>query len=224
MFAFFIVTKNSDLDFFEFCAKMKEILNGLDYFIFLMVRAFLPFEHRVKRDYLDHRLKPVSFSDKQFTDCVKRVSVKEISNIPYQKTIGFLNLLADAISQLGFGIYEYIDIFMPINLSMCEYAAIYRTEADRFSDGDINIENEDFCIEESDDLDSPDLCKNHCKSGAIRSRCFQRLSQLFLQFASSYNFNQYCDRMWAALEGAIEKLPIDTNAVSCYVCTMVLHA
>jgi len=62
------------------------------------------------------------FKVKQLTILAQTVAVEDVAKIRYQKQVGFLNLISDAISYLGYGIHAYTDIFLPILLSICEHS------------------------------------------------------------------------------------------------------
>ncbi len=187
----------------SFFSKLASNEGEVDYFIYLMVCEFIPAEHSMKRDYQEYGLDSSMFIVRQFAELVKAVTVQDVAKIRYQKHVGFLNLISDAISRLGYGIHTYIDIFMPILLSMCELSALHPTAK----------------LSETFDRKAEIIDANAStfNFSSIRSLCYQRLSEIFfLQLAPSFNFNKYCYLMWAALGLAIENLPKSVvNAPHC---------
>jgi len=209
----------------SFFSKLASNEGELDYFIYLMVRAFIPSRCSIKLDYQEFGLDSSLFKVKQLTLLAQTVAVEDVAKIRYQKQVGFLNLISDAISYLGYGIHAYTDIFLPILLSICEHSALhpaanlpgnFDAHADQDECSIISEDKEAASINEEVDTEIMDASKNTFNFGTIRSLCYQGLSQFFLQFSPSFNFSKYSERMWAAFATAIENLPRSVvNAPNC---------
>lgn len=129
----------------------------------------------------------------------------ELETIHCQRVEGFLNLLSDVITQLGFGVKAYVPVFMSLLQTICE-----RTEGMRKGSNSGTGAGRDDDSKSSNDDDSPDDANAVAwqqRVSAIRSLCFRRISDLVLKFASSYDFLPYASRLWTSLDQAIQKLP-----------------
>ena len=193
----------------SFFGKLDVNDGEIDYLIYLMVRTFIPLDQSIKCDYLENGLETM-LSVNRLISLAKMVTVGDVVRIPPQKHIGFLNVLSDAISQLGYGIQGFIDTFIPVLLTMCEYTELYRLSNPGFKQTEESLEPKDEVdgeIEGSGSVSARITDVRHAHFSSVRSLCYQRLSQIFVLFAPSVDFDRYGVRMWAALGPAMENLP-----------------
>ena len=172
----------------------------LDYFVYMMVRVFIPQNVNMSFSVGTNTSPRVE----HLIESATSIQSDELEMIHCQRVEGFLNLLSDVISQLGFGVKAYVPVFMSLLQTICE-----RTEGMRKSSSSgTDAESEDGS--ESSNDDSPNDANAVAwqqRVSAIRSLCFRRISDLVLKFASSYDFLPYANRLWTSLDQAIQKLP-----------------
>jgi len=178
----------------------------LDYFVYMMVRVFIP--PHVKMSFSVGTSTSISPRVEELIESATSIQSDELEMIHCQRVEGFLNLLSDVISQLGFGVKAYVPAFMSLLQTICE-----RTEGMRklSNSGAYAIGDDDS---QGSTADGPgDVSTNADTLGwqqrvsSIRSLCFRRISDLVLKFASSYDFVPYANRLWTSLHQAIQKLP-----------------
>ena len=181
----------------------------LDYFVYMMVRVFIPQNVNMSISVEANASSRVT----QLIESATSIQSDELEMIHCQRVEGFLNLLSDVISQLGFGVKVYVPVFMSLLQTICE-----RTEGMRKVSGAICTVGDDGSEDiQSNANDSSDASTNtntnanvlawQQRVSAIRSLCFRRISDLVLKFTSSYDFLPYATRLWTSLEQAIQKLP-----------------
>eukprot|EP00978_Attheya_sp_CCMP212_P026914 scaffold89414_cov49-Attheya_sp.AAC.2 len=181
----------------SFMSSLRESEGELDSFVYLMVRVYIP-PHVNVQD---------CDNTKELLDSAAEISVEEVGNIQMQRHEGFLNLLADVVSRLGYGIKSYVPAFLSIVLTICDHVALEVTPTDNdLLHGNVNEEEE-----QSNDVKETVTVS---RSGKIRGLCYSGLSNILSHFASSMDFLRYSSRMWKILSPAIEKLSFTVvNAV-----------
>ncbi|KAG7361182.1 DRIM down-regulated in metastasis family protein [Nitzschia inconspicua] len=108
---------------------------------------------------------------------------------------GFLHLLESVISQLGYRIVHWIPQLTSVTIELCKLVAINSgTEAK------ISHDARQSHDEKSNGGET-------LRRGAVRTLCFQRLSDLFTRFASAVDFNQFSARFWDAVSPSLHYLP-----------------
>lgn len=168
----------------------------LNYFIYLMVRNFIPHHVSLKNE-------GVLIDNESLTRLIassNTVTSTEVMNIPLKRQEGFLNLLADVINQIGFGVKCFVDTFMKLLLAICEqteYALV------------TSIKNKDMGIyKESTDEDSSLVeFDGNSGIGRLRSLSFLRLADMMSKFASAIDFSIYGERMWKSMSTSVSALP-----------------
>merc|ERR1740124_333399 len=147
---------------------------------------------------------------------------------------GFLNLVADVVKRMGFGVKRYIPVFLRLVLAL-----VHDTERSRktpvlgpsqsgqnqisvpISTGDDDDDVDDDDEEEEEEGDDhadgeptePLPIDPYNRAGRIRNLCFRRLcfrrlSDLILQFAPAYDFTPFSTPLWSALLPALYNLPV----------------
>ena len=166
----------------------------LNYFIYLMVRNFIP-------NCVDMKSGGLQRSKETLQSLIaesNKITSTELVNIPLKRQEGFLNLLSDVITQIGFGVKFFVDTFMNLLLAISEqteHALVASIEHQAAKRGN----SEHGCT--SDDVDG--------KSGLgrIRSLTFLRLADIMGKFASSIDFSRHGERMWKSMSASVMALP-----------------
>lgn len=166
----------------------------LGYFIYMMVRAFIPQGVSTKSEGVqmdkESLLKLIGASEKITSD--------ELTDIPVKRQEGFLNLLSDVITQIGFGAKRFVGTFMSLLLALCEQtevALIDSIKNQALKDEAIHTEN--MNIEDNE----------RSRIGRVRTLSFLRLSDLMTKFASSVDFSEYGGRLWKSMSTSVIALP-----------------
>ena len=158
--------------------------------VYLMTRSFVPYSLA---------LRPIEMQNESdrltILAALNSVDAKDIASVPDQRHEGFLNLLEAVITQIGHDAEEYISTFISIILTLCHYAQI-KSQDDDTKNSD--IENAGG---------NSDVTTTFSRKGSIRGLCFRRLSDLFLRFSQSFNFYQYAETLWRAVQVSIDQLP-----------------
>jgi hypothetical protein len=166
----------------------------LNYFIYLMVRNFIPNRLNMENEGVQIDKETL----KRLVAASNNITSAELMNIPLKRQEGFLNLLSDVISQIGFGVKFFVDTFMNILLAISEQtehaliASIKNQEMDRD-----NIEHESISVDDD----------GKSGFGRIRSLTFLRLADIMGKFASSIDFSQYGERLWKSMASSVTALP-----------------
>lgn len=167
----------------------------LNHFIYMMVRAFIPRDVGMTRDSLEISNESLS----RLIIASESITSAELSDIPEKRQEGFLNLLSDVITQIGFGVKRFVDTFMSLLLAISE-----QTEEALVT----SIKNQALTDEDADDDESAvDKHDGNSRTGRIRSLAFLRLSGLMTKFASSVDFSAHGQRLWKSMSTSVIALP-----------------
>ena len=162
----------------------------LNYFVYMMVRAFIPRDVDMTSDGLIVDSEPLV----RLIEASEKITAKELEEIPAKRQEGFLNLLSDVITQIGFGVKHSVGTFMNLLLALCE-----QTEHALVT----SIKNQAL-KNESPDNESED---GGSRVGKIRSLAFLRLGDMFTKFASSVDFTELGQRLWKSMSSSVIALP-----------------
>ena len=188
----------------SFFSGLEQTSNELNWFIYFMVRIFIP--SNISMKISDEELKGEFESTKKLDyliRSVEMVNVEDMSKLSMNKIIGFLNLLIDSISKIGFGLFKFIPIFYSILLTICEF-----TEVKTGTQHTIEIDDDSGSDERKDQ--SVGNVDSNFRLSSVRRLCFRCLSKLFAQFSSSFDFRTNCGKLWLHLNSALLKLPISS--------------
>ena len=163
----------------------------LNYFIYMMVRAFIPRDVDMTSDgsTIDNE------SLSKLIQASEKITAEELEGIPAKRQEGFLNLLSDVITQIGFGVKHSVGTFMNLLLALCE-----QTEHALVT----SIKNQALKKE------SPDNGSEQAgvfRIGKIRSLAFLRLGGMFTKFAASVDFTELGQRLWKSMSSSVIALP-----------------
>ena len=182
----------------SFLSGLDDSKGELDYFVYIMIRPFVPRS-------VDMDLSTIGHGDKvHIKDVIKQVhsiaSKQEVSLIPSQRQEGLLNLLSDVVKKLGFKIFEYIPTYVKLTLAMLEHTESLRKHSS---------EPEIDAIETNGD-DEISSSGASGRTGKIRALCFLRLSEIMSQFAETADFTPFKDEIETIIEPALKNLPSST--------------
>lgn len=185
----------------SFLASLDSDSNEFDYFIYLMVRSFIP-------KSVDMRITEIGHGDKTHVrDMVQSIiRMDDPLLIAPNRLEGFLNLLSDVIKKFGFGVVDFVPVFMKI-LSMI----LTHTESLRknLSLGEnYNEKREENVEEEEEEEESSIESKHGDRSNKIRTLCFLRLSEIMEQFVGSFDFQKSGKDLLDILHIALKNLSV----------------
>lgn len=187
------------LSFFSSIGNEK---GELDYFIYMMVRAFIPRDVSMQHD-------GVQIGKESLTTLIEsseRITAQELTSIPEKRQEGFLNLLSDVITQIGFGVKPFVGTFVNLLLSICEqteqaYLTSIRNQLALKNEG---TNNETTVV--SDEVQDGDV-QGNSRIGRIRSLAFLRLADMMKKFASTVDFSGHSERLWTSMSTSVTALP-----------------
>lgn len=171
----------------SFIATLGDNHGEVDYFVYMMVRVFIP--RGVDVTVATGNASEVS----SLIDCVGSIDREEMAEIHSQRVEGFLNLLSNVISHLGFRVEEYVPTFMTLLLAMIEVTERMRKAGTRQNLHSLDSHNDENSWRQ--------------RVGNIRSLCFLGVSDLVVKFAEAHNFAVYGIKLWNATSKAVESLP-----------------
>lgn len=168
----------------------------LNYFIYMMVRAFIPVGVSVKVEGI--QMEKASLMT--LIKASETITAEELKNIPTKRQEGFLNLLYDVIKQIGHGGKDFVATFMKLLLALCEQTehaliASIKIQAAKSNQAEGNEGSE---MTEND---------GNSRIGKIRTLSFLRLSDLLTKFASSVDFSEYGHQLWQSMSTSVTALP-----------------
>ncbi len=192
----------------SFLSGLDETEGELDYFIYTMIRPFVP-------DSVSMELSEVGHGNKSHVQTIinqvyTSTSVKEVSTIPSQRLEGLLNLLSEVVKKLGFKTLSYVPSFMKLILTILEHTENLRKDSNSVSEAQ---------LEEKESNDDETCVSNYDphsgRAGKIRTLCFLRLSDIMSKFADNADFVPFGDYMRRIIQPALKNLPSSTiNAVN----------
>lgn len=169
----------------------------LDYFIYMMVRTFIPRDISMEHDGVQIDKESL----KRLIESSERITAQELTAIPVKRQEGFLNLLSDVITQIGFGVKCFIPTFVNLLLSISEQTE----EALLTSIENQKIKNE--ALNNGTKVDVDDNDGGSSRIGRVRNLAFQRLADMLTKFASSVDFSEHGDRLWKSMSTSVIALP-----------------
>jgi hypothetical protein len=167
----------------------------LNYFLYMMVRTFIPRDETIWMDGIENqndRLKTlIGISGGITADGLLSISLK--------RQEGFLKLLSDVITQVGFGVKEFVGTFVSLLLALCEQSEYSLVKS---------IKNQEMKnIATNINKNQTNLHEDNSQNGSIRTLSFLRLADIFNKFASTTDFSMYSLRLWKSMHFSIVALP-----------------
>jgi len=174
-------------------------LSGLDgegkelgYFMYMMVRTFIPVDVDMCIVECGHGSK--SHVEEMISHVFNTCSIQEVSSLKVQRQQGFLNLMSDVVKKFGFHVIEFVPVLMKLLLVMLEHTELQRKSASSLD-------------ESSTDLNEKDYEVGHSRVGKVRIMCFLRMAELMKQYAGAYSFLDFREKMTKIIQPALQKLP-----------------
>ena len=187
----------------SFFSSLDQNMNELDFFVYFMVRIFIPPHISIKITDVNQKSSEQE-SNTRLYDLIcatANVTVEDISKLAVSKVIGFLNLTNDVISKIGYGIDKFIPVFYSILITLCQFSEVDSADLDERNESTGDV---DTSFEANESTNKND---KNSRISSVRSLCFRSLSRLFGQFSSSFDFTPNSSRLWKHLHSAILKLP-----------------
>jgi len=166
----------------------------LNYFIYMMVRAFIPCDVSMKVEGVQVNKESLN----RLIESSERITAEELANIPVKRQQGFLNLLSDVITQIGFGAKHFVGTFMNLLLALCEQSEHALVTS---------IKNQARKNERAQNEIIASQYDGNSQIGRIRSLSFLRLADLMTKFASSVDFSEHGHRLWKSMSSSVIALP-----------------
>lgn len=178
----------------SFVACLDSKSDEFDYFIYLMIRHFIPSTAQMRLIDCGHEDKA------HFKKMIQSLASSEDRAVNVTSRLeGFLNLLGDVIKKIGFGVLEFVPVFLKIILNILAGTEFIRKSAD---DKDINPNSQE---EEEESIESIGYSPE--RSNKARTLCFMRLSEIMEQFVGFYDFHDFGRELFAILGPALNSLP-----------------
>lgn len=156
-------------------------------FIYLMLRNYVP---------ADFPMNPVETHTQETKMEVlaklSGVTPNDLEDLPSQVHIGLLHLLETVITNLGHRVVQYVSHFTGVVISLCKVSEVK-------CGSDLEVTN---TVEVNNQRGTPS------DMSSIRTLSFRRLSQIFIQFASTVDFSEFASSMWTAIGGSVKLLPV----------------
>ena len=179
----------------SFFSGVGNTVGELNYFLYMMVRTFIPQHESIKmngvEDQNDHLKVLIELSGD--------VTTEGLMSIPLKRQEGFLKLLSDVITQVGFGVKGFIGTFISLLLALCEQSEDALVKNSKNQEVKNTIAN--------DDEKQLDALEGSYQNGSIRTLSFLRLADIFNKFASTVDFLMYSERLWKSMHSSIVALP-----------------
>lgn len=178
----------------SYFARIGNDEGELNYFIYMMVRAFIPRDVSMKVEGMQISKDSLT----RLIEASQRITSDELTNIPVKRQEGFLNLLSDVITQIGFGMKRFVGTFMNLLLVLCEqteHALVASIKNQALKNEAVG--NDSTAIE-------PDA---NSHMGKIRSLSFLRLADMMTKFAGSIDFCEHGESLWKSMSSSVIALP-----------------
>ncbi|GAB5030268.1 u3 small nucleolar rna-associated [Nannochloropsis oceanica] len=147
----------------------------------------------------------------------------DVSAASAGRRLGFLHLLGSVVRQMGFHVLPFVDAFLEVTVGLL--AEGYRdVGAGELVEEGEEVEGKDDCMgmvkeegrkgdeieeaaeeEEEEDVDAH--IRRGRSQGTLRLIATRTVSELFVQYAGSFNFTRVAPRLWSVLGPSILRLP-----------------
>lgn len=166
----------------------------LNYFIYMMIRAFIPRNTSMTNEGIQIEKEALT----RLIQASEKITSTEVTYIPLKRQEGFLNLLTDVITQIGFGVKDFVPTFTNLLLAISE-----QTEHALVA----NIKNQ--AIKNEPYYDGSTSVEHDGKTGIgrIRTLTFLRLADIMTKFASSIDFSVHVEHLWKSTSSSVVALP-----------------
>lgn len=155
-------------------------------FMYFMVRSFIP---QASFDIKEVEL----YSGSEQSEIFDSLANKNLTKLPPAVLDGFLHLLQPVMAQLGHRIKSYIPMMISVVLAICRLVSIVDKDEEDHLSAAPSEENSGAAV--------------RLRHGAIRTLCFQRLSEMFSLYQGAIDFQEYGTALWSAIRISVEHLP-----------------
>lgn len=166
----------------------------LNYFIYMMIRTFIPRNISMKNESVQIEKAALT----RLIEASEKITSTEMTYIPLKRQEGFLNLLTDVITQIGFGVKDFVPTFTNLLLAISE-----QTEHALVA----NTKNQAMKNEPNYDERTAVEHDGNAGIGRIRTLTFLRLADIMTKFASSIDFSVHAERLWKSMSSSVIALP-----------------
>ena len=190
--------RSAILSFIAMIAK-NNYEGDFDYFIYLMIRAFIP-------KSIDMTLVNNGHANRDRIRSLIKVCLdidaSAIARIPTSRLEGFLNLLSTVIKQCALCIQGYVDVFLFLCLKIIQYTEMHRIKITH----DVSPKHECLMLENQDIY--------RAKVGVLRNSSFRRMQELLDRFKITFD-TEHVEFLWVTLKPSIVTLPgMVVNAIN----------
>jgi len=178
----------------SFFSGVGNTAGELNYLLYMMVRIFIPRDESITMNGLENQNDRL----KGLIELSGNITTDELMGIPLKRQEGFLKLLSDVITQVGFGVKGFIGTFISLLLALCE----------RSEDALVkSIKNQEMKKTTANDNENQTDSLEDSQNGNIRTLSFLRLADIFNKFAATADFSMYSERLWKSMHSSIVALP-----------------
>ena len=178
----------------SFLSGVGNTSGELNYFLYMMVRTFIPREETIWMDDMANQNDRL----KELIELSGNITVDGLMSIPLKRQEGFLKLLSDVITQVGFGVKGFVGTFISLLLALSEQSEEALVKS---------IKNQELNNMANDDENETNLHEDNYQNGSIRTLSFLRLADIFNKFATTTDFSIYGKRLWKSMHSSIIALP-----------------
>lgn len=178
----------------SFLSGVGNTSGELNYFLYMMVRTFIPREETIWMDDMTNQNDRL----KELIELSGNITVDGLMSIPLKRQEGFLKLLSDVITQVGFGVKGFVGMFISLLLALSEQSEEALVKS---------IKNQELNNMADDDENETGLHEDNYQNGSIRTLSFLRLADIFNKFATTTDFSMYGKRLWKSMHSSIIALP-----------------
>eukprot|EP00985_Skeletonema_marinoi_P017590 scaffold9708_cov130-Skeletonema_marinoi.AAC.3 len=179
----------------SFFSGVGNTAGELNYFLYMMVRAFIPQHESMTMNGVENQNDHL----KVLIELSGDITTEGLMSIPLKRQEGFLKLLSDVITQVGFGVKGFVGTFISLLLTLCEQSenALVKNTKNQEMKNMIANDNEN----------QTESLEDTSQNGSIRTLSFLRLTDIFNKFASTVDFLMYSERLWKSMHSSIVALP-----------------
>ncbi len=178
----------------SFFSGVGNTAGELNYFLYMMVRTFIPRDESIMINGFENQNERL----KVLIELSGDVTTDGLMGIPLKRQEGFLKLLSDVITQVGFGVKGFIGTFISLLLTLCEQSEDALVKS---------IKNQEMKNMTANDNENQTESLEDSQNGSIRTLSFLRLADIFNKFASTVDFSMYSERLWKSMHSSIVALP-----------------
>ena len=179
----------------SFFSGVGNTAGELNYVLYMMVRTFIPRDVSMRMNGIENQNDRL----KVLINLSGDITTDGLMSIPLKRQEGFLKLMSDVITQVGFGVKGFVGTFISLLLALSEQSEDALVKSIK------NQETKNMTA--NDDETQTDSLGDNYQNGSIRTLSFLRLADIFNKFASTVDFTMYSERLWKSMHSSIVALP-----------------